>query len=91
MNHLETEEIVKLPEKYRPLGAWAYFGYSLLFSIPILGFIFLVIFSISGSNINRRSFARSYFCIYIVIIIIAVILIFAVGLNFAALFDSISN
>lgn len=33
-----------LPEKYRPLGMWAYFGYTILFSIPLLGFIFLIIF-----------------------------------------------
>ena len=47
MNSLEKDEISKLPEKYRPLGAWSYFGLSLLFSVPVVGFIFLIIFSIS--------------------------------------------
>lgn len=59
-----TEE--DLPEEYRPLGAWAYFGLQLLFAIPIVGFIFLIVFSFNGSNVNRRSFARSYWCAYLI-------------------------
>lgn len=62
-----------LPEKYRPLGMWAYFGYTILFSIPLLGFIFLIIYSFSDKNINRRNFARSYFCVFILMVIIYVI------------------
>ena len=41
--------------QYRPLSPWAYFGYNLLFSIPILGFIMLIVFSFSNENINRRN------------------------------------
>ncbi len=63
-----------LPEKYRPLGMWAYFGYTLLFSIPTIGFIFLIIYSFSDRNINRRNFARSYFCVLILAVIIVAIL-----------------
>ena len=64
-----------LPAQYRPLGAWAYFGYSLLFSIPIVGFILLIVFSFSSANINRRNFARSYWCwLAIAAIIVAVVL-----------------
>ena len=51
----------QLPEQYRPLSMWEYFGYSLLFNIPVVGFVFLIVFSFSGSNINRRNYARSYF------------------------------
>lgn len=91
MNSTEQKEIASLPEKYRPLGAWAYFGYSLLFSIPILGFIFLIVFACSGSNINRRSFARSYFCIYIIAAIVTLIAVFVFGLNFAAIFESFTT
>ena len=63
-----------LPEKYRPLGAWAYFGYALLFSIPIIGFIFLIVYSVSDANINRRNYARSFWCILVVTLIVTVIL-----------------
>jgi len=62
-----------LPPQYRPLGAWAYFGYTLLFSIPIVGFILLIVFSCSSANINRRNFARSYWCM--LVLAAAVILI----------------
>ena len=71
-----------LPEKFRPLSAWAYFGYSILFSIPIIGFIFLIVFSCSGKNINRRSYARSYWC-WLIIIVIVVIILFATGAGYA--------
>lgn len=68
-----------MPSNLRPLTAWAYFGYTLLFSIPLVGFVFLIVFSFSRANINRRSFARSYFCSYI-IIAIAFGVIVALGL-----------
>lgn len=64
-----------LPEQYRPLGAWTYFWLQVLFTIPIVGFIFLIIFSINGSNINRRNFARSYWCVLAIVAVLAVTLI----------------
>ena len=78
-----------LPAKFRPLSAWAYFGYSILFAIPIVGFIFLIIFSFSSANINRRSYARSYWCGLILILIIVgiILLIAAMTGGVAALFD----
>lgn len=64
-----------IPSEYRPLSPWAYFGYGILFNIPVIGFILLIIFSLDNSNINRRNYARSYWCIYILIIILIIILI----------------
>ena len=71
---------MNLPEQYRPLGAWAYFGYTLLFCIPIVGFIMLIVFSFSDTNINRRNFARSYWCVVALALIICGILL-AFGLT----------
>lgn len=79
MNRYEKQEIANLPDKYRPIGAWGYFGLTILFSIPIIGFICLLIFAFSGSNINRRSFARSYFCGLIIVVIAVVALIVISG------------
>ena len=76
MTQYEKEEIGKLPEKYRPLGAWGYFGYSILFAIPLIGFICLIVFSFSSSNINRRSFARSYFCVMVLALIVMLVVLF---------------
>ena len=44
------------PEQFRPLSPWAYFGYSILFAIPLVGFILLIVFSLSNQNINRRNY-----------------------------------
>lgn len=63
-----------LPERYRPLSPWAYFGYDLLYAIPLIGFIFLLIHAFSDSNINRRNFARSFFCAFLIAVIIVIVL-----------------
>lgn len=82
-----------LPAKFRPLSAWAYFGYSLLFAIPIVGFVFLIVYTFNGSNINRRSFARSYWCGLLLLAIIfgIVLLIAALTGGVSALFDWIKS
>jgi len=79
MNAMENNEITQLPPKYRPLGAWQYFGYTILFGIPLLGFIALIILSFSNANINRRSFARSFFCIYLVVFIATAMMVVMTG------------
>ena len=64
-----------IPSTYRPLSPWAYFGYNILFSIPVIGFILLIVFSFSNDNINRRNYARSFFVIYALVIIVILILV----------------
>lgn len=69
-----------IPEQYRPMGAWAYTGLKILFAIPVIGFIFLIIFTFKSSNLSRRSFARSYWCDLLlgVILIVVIVVLFAV-------------
>ena len=62
------------PERFRPLSPWAYFGYSLLFSIPVIGLVCLIVFALNDTNINRRSFARSFFCALVIVLILAVVM-----------------
>ncbi len=64
----------QLPEKFRPLSPWAYFGYGILFSIPLVGFICLIVFSFNNDNINRRNYARSYFIVLILALILVIVL-----------------
>lgn len=70
-------------KEFEPLSAWDYFGLSVLFSIPIIGIIFLIIYSFKKTNINRRSFARSYWCAYIVAAIVFVIMLITGGVSAA--------
>ena len=63
------------PAQFRPLSPWAYFGYSLLFSIPFVGLICLLIFTFNDKNLNRRSYARSYWCALLLALIIAIVLV----------------
>lgn len=70
-----------IPSQYRPLSPWAYFGYNLLFAIPLIGFIFLIIFAFDNSNLNRRNYARSFFCtLVLVAIILVVVVVLSVGI-----------
>lgn len=69
-----------VPEEYKPISMWGYFGYELLFSIPLVGFILLLVFSFGGTkNHNLKNFARSYFCLLILGIIVAIIIFAAAG------------
>ena len=77
-----------IPNEYKPLSPWAYVGYNLLFSIPLVGFIMMIVFAFDSSNINRRNYARSFFCAMLIGIIIAIVLmviLFGIaGLSFTA-------
>ena len=71
MNEFELQH---LPEAYRPLSPWSYFGLGILYALPLLGWIFLIVHAIGSANINRRNYARSYFCVYVLAIILGVLL-----------------
>ena len=93
MTTFEKTEIEKLDSKYRPIGAWGYFGYNILFSLPLVGFICLLVFCFSDSNINRRSYERSFFCAALLALIVIALIIgvmIASG-SFAAIIEQIKN
>ncbi|MBR6427720.1 MAG: hypothetical protein IKS28_07840 [Clostridia bacterium] len=80
-------------EQLQPISPWAYFGYSLLFSIPFIGFVCLIILSISDTNINRRNYARSFWCglvIALAILAVTFVVVFATG-GFATLIEWFRN
>ena len=79
-----------IPEEYKPISMWGYFGYNLLFAIPLVGFIVALVFAFGGNrNINVRNYAKSYFCLIIIGAVIGVIagIIFLVfgGLSYATM------
>ena len=83
-----------IPEEYTPISAWGYVGYQILFSIPLVGFILLIVFAVSDSNINRRNFARSYFCVLllsILIIVITIVILMLTGVSLSFNLPNIMN
>ena len=64
-----------LPLQYKPISAWGYFGLGILFAIPIVGLVFLIVFSFNNNNINRRNYARSFFCMLLIAAIVFVIVL----------------
>ncbi|MBO4242170.1 MAG: hypothetical protein J5883_02710 [Clostridiales bacterium] len=73
-----------IPDRYKPISMWGYFGYQILFGIPIIGLIFLLIFALGGSsNENVKNYARSYFCVLILSLVLLVVAI-ACGLGSVA-------
>lgn len=70
------------PKEYRPLSPWAYWGLSLLYTVPVVGLVFLIIFTFDKGNIHRRNFTRSYWCgllFCLILIAIVVVIAFATG------------
>lgn len=64
----------RVPIEYKPIKAWGYFGYNILFAIPLIGFIFLLIYALGGnSNVNLKNYARSFFCVYALALIVLVV------------------
>ncbi len=64
-----------IPAEYKPISMWGYFGYEILFSIPVIGFICLIIMSFAPSNKNVKNFARSYFCLFIISLVLTIVLV----------------
>lgn len=78
----------EIPGEYKPLSAWAYVGWQLLFGLPFVGFVLLIVMSFAPRNKNLKSFARSYWCMALIafaVTLIAVLIIVAAGGDFGAL------
>lgn len=63
-----------LPEEYKPLSPWTYFLLNIVYAIPLIGFIVLIVMALGGTdNINKRNYARSFFCSLLVSAILILI------------------
>ncbi len=69
-----------IPEEYKPISMWGYLGYELLFSLPIVGLVLLIVFSVGGTkNRNLKNFARSYFCFLLIVIFLIILIMILFG------------
>ncbi len=73
--------------QFNILSPWAYIGYNILFSLPIIGLIMMIVFAVDKDtyNLNRRNYARSM--LYVMLLVAALstimIIIFVVFLGVA--------
>ena len=59
---------------------WGYLGYQIVFSIPIIGWIILLVFAFSkDENINIQNSARSYIIFLIMSIVLYFIILYFKG------------
>ncbi len=75
-----------IPDSYAPITMWGYFGYEVLFKIPLIGWIICICFAFMADNHNVRNFARAQFCL--LIIYVAVFCVFAATGMLGALFEA---
>ena len=82
------------PPVQKLMGPWAYVGWQLLFSIPLVGFILLIVFSFDNDNLNLRNFARSYWCAMLLGVILFILFIVAmliIGTSFISLTETFTT
>ncbi len=76
----------QLPPRYKPIGSWAYFGWSVVFALPIAGLVIAIVFAVgSTENINLRNYARSMFCFWAIIGILFLLIFASVGCSMTGL------
>ena len=56
----------------KPISPWGYIGYEILFAIPVIGFLAAIGLALGSTNVNVKNYARSKFCIILLVIIIIV-------------------
>jgi len=62
----------------RLMSPWGYVGYGILYGIPVIGLILCIIHALDSSYLNRRNYARSFFC-PIIIAVIAILIVLVTG------------
>ena len=71
-------------------GVWGYIGMMIVFGIPLVGFIFCIVWSFSRSmNLNRRNFARANLILRVIALIFSVLLLILFGAFLAAAWGDI--
>lgn len=77
---MPTQNNSNIPPEYQPISMWGYFAYTLLFWIPMIGWIIALVFAFGAtSNINVRNFARSFFCTFLILVVLLFMLMLMVA------------
>lgn len=58
---VRTSTEVVIPDEYRPIGMWGYFGYTFLFAIPLIGWFFVsTLLLLAATIIYVTSLGRNF-------------------------------
>ena len=73
---IETTSGAEPPKgsKYEVITPLGYVLCSILFAIPVVGLVFMIIWALDDTKINRRNFARSFVLFYIIVICASLLL-----------------
>lgn len=75
---VETHIAQEDAARYAPVSTGAFFGYKVLYGIPVIGWISCLILSFSAKNVNKRNFARANLISLILSLVFTALLVFAV-------------
>ncbi len=57
--------------RYAPVSTWGYVGIILLFAIPVIGWIFCLVWACGGcTKINKRNLARAYILAFVLLVLV---------------------
>lgn len=59
---------------FKPISAWGYVGYNILWAIPVVGFIIWLYHALGASNRNVKNYARSYACMLLLLLMVCILL-----------------
>lgn len=64
----------EIRDSHKPISAWGYVGYEILYAIPIVGLVLAIIFSITAKNRNVKNFAKAQLIMLVIGIVLFAIL-----------------
>ena len=67
----------------KPISAWGYVGYNILWAIPVLGWLIWLCTALFSGNQNKKSYARSYFCAFLLGLLVVIVAVVAVAACYA--------
>ena len=63
----------------KPIRAWGYVGFFFLYAIPVVGWIIWLFNALFAKNRNVKNHARSYFCGFLILVLVAIVAVIAAG------------
>lgn len=67
------------PAEYKPISAWGYIGWNILFAIPVVGWILILVFGLGGTkNVNLKNYARSFLIVFLITLSIVALIFVAI-------------